>query len=98
MDTLFSGFYRISWKDALNQLQFEDFGVNPDPRESETKRLSEDELHELVGDVETRFISSGNASDGSSTSKTELWRTGAMIFLGIIGCESLLAAWIGRER
>ena len=96
-ETNVAGFYRVSWKAEDDQVQFDDYGVNPDPRESDIDRLDEEAVNNLVGDVQTRVISSGNLADGSVL-KTELWRTGAWIFLVLIGCESLLAAWIGRER
>lgn len=96
-ETNVAGFYRVSWKAEDDQVQFDDYGVNPDPRESDSERLDEEAVINLVGDVQTRVISSGNLADGS-VPKTELWRKGAWIFLALIGCESLLAAWIGRER
>lgn len=92
-----SGFYQFTWTDRDGQLQSDDFAVSIDPRESDAKRLTEEQLDTYLKDVDWQLLSIG-AADSNLDNQAELWRTGAMIFLGLIGCESLFAAWIGRER
>jgi len=92
-----AGFYQFTWNDRQGEVQADDFSVSVDARESDATRLTEEQLETFLGDVDWRLMSIGSANV-SVGDQSELWRTGAMIFLAIIGCESLFAAWIGRER
>ena len=92
-----AGFYQFAWQDRSSQTARDVFAVSSDPRESDPTRITEEKLDEALGEVKWKMISIGTEYGGTAD-RTELWRTGAMIFLGLIGCESLFAAWIGRER
>ncbi|MCA9214290.1 MAG: hypothetical protein KDB27_14560, partial [Planctomycetales bacterium] len=96
-DTNRSGFYQFLWDDRDGQKQTDEFAVNVDARESDATRLAEEKLDTFLGDIDWRLLSIGSA-EVNVGDQAELWRTGAMIFLGLIGCESIFAAWIGRER
>ena len=96
-DTWITGTYLMQWSAADDQNARNLFAVNHDPRESLDQRLALDQLSELFGDLDWRVIRVGDTPNGAQ-GQSELWRTVAMCLLGVIGLESLLAAWIGRER
>jgi hypothetical protein len=95
--TLDAGFYQIGWNRADGQSETTDFAVSIDPRESDPQRMTPEQLDSIFDGIKWRLVSAG-AWDGDIRDRSELWRTGATALLGLIFCESLLAAWIGRER
>jgi hypothetical protein len=96
-DTYRSGLYRLGWSVVGGSPAVSDFAVNVDPRESNPSQISAERLNRILGDANWRIVKANGATD-RLTHSTELWRWSAAILLGLIGCESLLVAWIGRER
>ncbi|MGB0767606.1 MAG: hypothetical protein ACPGYV_07825, partial [Phycisphaeraceae bacterium] len=72
------------------------FAINPDPRESDLRQLSDEEVAQLLPGVDLTLV---DLSDPvSAGAQREIWRTLAMLLLGFVVIESAFAAWVGREH
>jgi len=96
-DTRHAGLYKLTWDvPGQDEPRKQSFAVSPDARESELRRLSEDELKQMLPNVDLTLIDPAQAGTGGA--QRELWRTLAMMLLGFVIFESAFAAWVGREH
>jgi len=93
-----AGLYRLIWDVPGAADQSRRFAVNPAAAESDLTPIEHDRLRELLSPLEVQIIAlqSGELTLGGN--QVELWRTAAYALLALVLGESLLAAWVGRER
>jgi hypothetical protein len=97
-DTRRAGLYHFTWQETPGGVGSEEFGVNPDSRESDLERLSADEVRKRFAPVAPEIISSGAEDEPLSSRGQEIWRKLALGVLGMVVLEACFATWAGRQR
>lgn len=98
-DTERAGLYRMNWQETPGGAASDFFAVNPDGRESELARISADDVKSRWRSVEPEVITAF-VSDDSTTGVRgqEIWRRLAYCLAAMMGLESCMATWVGRQR
>ena len=97
--TRLAGRYDLTWhQEGASATATRLFAVNPDTRESRLERISHDALQRIMGSLAFDINWYAGKSMEFSSQNAELWRFLIVAMLVCICSESLLAAWIGRER
>ena len=94
-----AGLYRMNWQETPGGAASDFFAVNPDARESELARISVDDVKSRWRSVEPEVITAF-VSDDSTTGVRgqEIWRRLAYCLAAMMGLESCMATWVGRQR
>ncbi len=96
-DTHRAGLYELTWDmPGRDDDRTQWFALSPDGRESDLRRLSQEEFEQLLPGIDAEFIDATDPSTGGA--QREIWRTLAMLLLGFVVIESAFAAWVGREH
>lgn len=94
----YSGVVEATWQDTQSGGQTQKFAINANVDDSLQERLNEQELQQYLGRMPLKLIRYQGKEMDLSTAGTELWRYLAVVLLGCLISESMLAAWIGRRR
>jgi hypothetical protein len=98
-DTRKAGLYRLNWQETPGGSASTIFALNPDARESDLTRISNDDLRErwqgVVPEIIAAVTSSGN---NVGVRGEEVWRSLAFCLLGMMSLEACFATWVGRQR
>lgn len=94
----FAGAVEATWQDAQSGSQSQKFVINANVEDSLQDKLNEQELQQFLGRMPLKLIRYQGKEMDLSTAGTELWRYLAVVLLGCLVSESILAAWIGRRR
>ncbi|MEQ9065805.1 MAG: hypothetical protein RLO18_03730, partial [Gimesia chilikensis] len=94
----FSGVVEATWQGTQSGGQTQKFAINANVEDSLQERLNEQELQQYLGRMPLKLIRYQGKEMDLSTAGTELWRYLAVVLLGCLISESMLAAWIGRRR
>lgn len=98
-DTRFSGLYRLSWELAPTGKGRDQVAVNPDAKESDLRRISEEDVQALFGSFKPDVITPVTEDDAvTSVFRREFWRPLAMWLLALLAIEAAFATWCGRQR
>ncbi len=93
------GFYQLELKKHDGETESVLFGSNPDPRESQLKRMSPASLEgDFLGD-DVKLVTAEEL--GTQTVKggnTEIWMQILMLLFVVLVCEQFLGWWFGRKR
>lgn len=93
-----SGLYEARWEQVESGEQTEKISVNADISDSTQKRLEEKELQSHLGELSYKKIQFDGKTMDLETSGSELWRYLVFTLLGLVFIESLLAAYVSRNR
>jgi hypothetical protein len=93
-----AGLYRLTWDVPGAGDQTRRVAVNPSTAESDLTPIAHDRLRELLAPLEVSIVALGSGELSLVGNQVELWRTAAFALLAFVLFESLLAAWVGRER
>lgn len=94
----FAGVVEANWKDTQLGDQSQKFAINANVEDSLQKKLNEQALQQFLGRMPLELIRYQGKEMDLSTEGTELWRYLAVLLLGCLISESMLATWIGRRR
>jgi hypothetical protein len=72
--------------------------VNGDKAESDLTPLGDSELVGFLGNLRATVVHYAAGGDALAQQGKEVWRTFALWLLALLGIETLLAVWVGRER
>jgi hypothetical protein len=98
-DTRRAGLYKLHWQDAQAGAGADTFAVNPDERESALARIDDDELRQRWGAAAPDIIHADAASDAPAPVEgQEVWRSLAVVLLGLLAAETCVATWAGRQH
>jgi hypothetical protein len=98
VQTAHAGAYVLSWKDGTGKAQQHLFCVNGDKAESDLTPLGDSELVGFLGNLRATIVHYAAGGDALAQQGKEVWRTFALWLLALLGIETLLAVWVGRER
>jgi hypothetical protein len=93
-----AGTYTLAYHGAGNTTRLALFAASPDLSESVLDLISASQLTELLAGLEPSIIRYDERDAAFSPEGREIWRTLALIVLGMFLCESAFAVWVGRER
>lgn len=94
----FAGVVEATWEAAELGQQSQKFAINANVEDSQQKKLNEQALQQFLGRMPLQLIRYQGKEMDLSTDGTELWRYLAVVLLGCLISESMLATWIGRRR
>ena len=94
----FAGVVEVNWQDPQLGDQAKKFAINSNVDDSLQKKLDEQALQQFLGRMPLKLIRYQGKEMDLSTAGTELWRYLAVLLLGCLISESMLATWIGRRR
>ncbi|QDT97588.1 BatA domain-containing protein [Gimesia aquarii] len=94
----FSGVAEATWQTPQLGEQSQKFAINANVEDSLQKKLNEQALQQFLGRMPLKLIRYQGKEMDLSTDGTELWRYLAVLLLGCLISESMLATWIGRRR
>lgn len=94
----FAGVVEAEWQDAQLGKQTQKFAINADVNDSLQKKLDEPALQQFLGKMPLKLIRYQGKEMDLTTEGTELWRYLAVVLLGCLISESMLATFIGRRR
>ncbi|QDT26689.1 BatA domain-containing protein [Gimesia panareensis] len=94
----FAGVVQAAWQDTQTGEQSQKFAINANVEDSLQDKLNEQELQQYLGRMPLKLIRYQGKEMDLSTAGTELWRYLAVVLLGCLISESMLATWIGRRR
>ncbi|MCA9022501.1 MAG: hypothetical protein KDA74_20270, partial [Planctomycetaceae bacterium] len=94
----FAGIVEAEWQDTQLGKQTQKFAINPDVDDSLQKKLDEPALQQFLGKMPLKLIRYQGKEMDLTTEGTELWRYLAVVLLGCLISESMLATFIGRRR
>lgn len=97
-DTSAAGANTLTYQGTQNAAHSALFTSNPDLAESVLDLMSHEELRSMLGGLEPSIIRFADRDAALSPEGREVWRTLAMIVLGMFLLESAFAVWVGRER
>jgi hypothetical protein len=98
-DTRHAGLYKLHWQDAQAGAGADTFAVNPDVRESDLRRIADDDLRKLWGASAPEVIHADTAAETPVLVEgQEIWRTLAVGLLGLLVAETCVATWAGRQH
>ena len=98
-DTNRAGLYRLNWVESPGGTVSEAYAVNPDVRESDLTRISNDDSRRQWGNLEPEIITlDTSAAGGVDVLGQEVWRSMTYWLLAIVGLEACFATWVGRQR
>lgn len=98
IDTRRAGVYGIGWNEGA-EVRGDRVAVQPDTRESDLARWTEEELRARWTPLEWERLDFGpGRAEGMPLGGSEIWRTLAMGLFALLMFESMLAAWVGRSR
>jgi hypothetical protein len=98
-DTAAAGLYRLNWQSTPGGATSDLFAVNPDARESNLDRMSQEELRKRWGNLSVEIISATSDDDAPITVRgEEIWRPLAIGLLALACIETCFATWAGRQR
>ena len=86
------------WQDTQLGKQAQKFAINADVDDSFQKILDEPALQQFLGKMPLKLIRYQGKEMDLATEGTELWRYLAVLLLGCLISESVLATFIGRRR
>jgi len=96
--TRIAGAYTANWEEPGVGARSHDFAVSPDVTDSRLERLSETDLEPFLGRLTPKVLRFSGESIDVATEGTELWRYAALVLIGLVLFESVLAPWVGRAR
>lgn len=94
----FAGVVEAAWQTSQLGEQSQKFAINANVEDSLQKKLNEQALQQYLGRMPLKLIRYQGKEMDLSTDGTELWRYLAVLLLGCLISESMLATWIGRRR
>ena len=94
----FAGVVEANWQDPQLGDQTQKFAINANIDDSLQKKLNEQEIQQFLGRMPLKLIRYQGKEMDLSTEGNELWRYLAILLLGCLVSESMLATWIGRRR
>ena len=97
-DLRLAGFYQANWDEPGGNGQSRLFAATADFRDSEPKRLSDETLRPMLGKLSPKMLRFSGETMSLAAEGTELWRTLALVMMGLLLFESVFAAWVGRAR
>ena len=96
-DTAAAGFQTAEWSEPTGGPRSRTFAVNPDVADAAGGRIDAGELSALLSPLQPEVVEwSGRVS--AEPGSSELWRWAIAAVIGLLLCESALAAWIDRRR
>jgi hypothetical protein len=93
-----AGIYTASWEEPGVGARTHEFAVSPDVTDSRLERLDEAGLEPFLGNLTPKMLRFSGESIDVATEGTELWRYAALVLIGLVLFESVLAPWVGRAR
>src|SRR5690606_18985814 len=75
-----------------------EFAVSAGVTDSRLERLDEAGLEPFLGTLTPKMLRFSGESIDVATEGTELWRYAALVLIGLVLLESVLAPWVGRAR
>ena len=96
-DTARAGFYEASWREPAGAERSLTVAAMPDAADGSRAKLDAGELARLLGPLEAEVVAWGGSVDADPEA-AELWRWAVAAVIGLLLCESALAAWVDRKR
>ena len=93
-----AGSYALAWRGADGANRSATFCASPDTAESNLEPLAEPELLSFLGNLAPSIIRFDDRDAAIAPEGREIWRTLALVVLGMFFLESAFAVWVGRER
>jgi len=92
------GLYSLELKRPSGDSLLRYIYVNPDPRESDLRRATPDELRAALHEMKFEYVRNiESAADQSASARRELWWPIVLVVVGLLMVEQTLARWFGAR-
>lgn len=98
VDTSRAGKYAMTWKDARDIEQSRFLSASFDAAESNLAPIPDEEVIRILSPMNPTIVHWLAGAQSPTEGGTEIWRTLMVIVLALLGMETILATWVGREK